>query len=452
MMTKNAETPITPVLFVGIDVGRAAHLVAFLSRELLERHKRITACPTISIEHSRSGAVQLVRTMQSYAPLSECAVLLERTGHYHRQLSDYLLEQGIAVYAVQVSRRKRRDKTDKRDAQGLALELYNQVGLGAIPDEKGQRLHRIARPTQVASQLAGLVSHRAYLIRAATRCKNKLTALLDQIFPEFTQVFVDPNGESALFLRERYPTAASIAGAALSDLKACCTGRRPGKAALARMIELARMSIGTRDQARLSVLVLQQQQLIEALRMLQSSLDVVEARIAEIIRESREGQILMSLPMIGPQLAAAIIASIGTIANFEDAAALRGYFGWRPKREQTGTTMDRDALTRGGNHLLKQQIYLAVWTAIKLDTEWKDLYERLVPLKCQWDARQGRYIGKNKVIGRIAGQIITLIYHLLRKDYELLASLEPGKPPPPPMLYDRARHAAHRANGCAHED
>ena len=63
---------------------------------------------------------------------------------------------------------------------------------------------------------------------------------------------------------------------------------------------------------------------------------------------SREGKILLSIPGIGPQAAAALIALIGDIANFEHASQLKSYFGWAQKSlnlDQPG--LDTSVSSRG---------------------------------------------------------------------------------------------------------
>lgn len=93
---------------------------------------------------------------------------------------------------------------------------------------------------------------------------------------------------------------------------------------------------------------------------------------------------------------------------------------------------------------MKQMMFLIVGKAIQIDSEWANLYERLVPIKCVYDERTRTYKGKLKVIGRIAGQIISMIYALLKKDQEVIAKTLLGSCPPEPMLYDPATHKAHR--------
>lgn len=84
---------------------------------------------------------------------------------------------------------------------------------------------------------------------------------------------------------------------------------------------------------------------------------------------------------------------------------------------------------------MKQTMYLIVWRAIQWDSEWKEIYERLIARKCRSDERTRRLVGREKVIGRLAGQITSVIYALLKKDQELLLRLAPRAKPPEPALY-----------------
>ena len=148
--------------------------------------------------------------------------------------------------------------------------------------------------------------------------------------------------------------------------------------------------------------------------------------------------------IIGPIQAAMMIVAIGNIANFENAAALKSYFGWAPKVSQSGKTFDRASLTHGGIRIMKQVMFMVVANAIRLDTEWAKLYKRLVPLKCSYDERTRTYKAKIRVFGRIAGQIISMIYALLKKDQEVLSKVSQSEKPPEPTIYDPEVHRKHR--------
>ena len=119
-------------LYVGVDVGKFRHVAGFLSRTLLARHQRFEGCPTLTFEQSREGFRALVDRIRELVPIEQATILLEYTGHYHKNLEQYLLELDMTVYRIHVQERpKGMMKTDKRDALGLANRLYSQLELGA---------------------------------------------------------------------------------------------------------------------------------------------------------------------------------------------------------------------------------------------------------------------------------------------------------------------------------
>jgi transposase len=445
-----ADRSILPMLskeslYVGIDVGKHRHVAGFVSHTLLGRHERFEACPALTFEQSRQGFCDLVDRIESYVPLEQCIILLEQIGHYHKALVQYLLDLDISVYVIHVQERpKGMMKTDKRDALSLANHLYNLLEKGIQVTNKAQLARRAFPPSDAAAQLKGIVRHRYELGQEVTQRKNKLIAICDELFPEFTQVFKDPNGPSALAFRERFPTPQVLATASFAELRDARIARYPSDMNLSVLQQLASTTIGTHNLGRQRSLLLEQKQLISELRLLQTHIEQLDEEITQIVEGSREGKILTSIPAIGPIQAAMMIAAIGSIANFPDAAALKSYFGWAPTTAQSGTSLDRSKLTQGGARSMRKTMFLIVGNAIRMDCEWAKIYERLLPLKCNYNERTRSYKGKLKVIGRLAGQIIALIYALLKKDWETVTATPPGKELPPPVLYDPALHRFHR--------
>lgn len=440
-------------LYVGVDVGKFRHVAAFLSRTLLARHERFEGCPTLAFEQSREGFRAFADRIRQLVPIEQATVLLEYTGHYHRLLEQYLLELDITVYRIHVQERpKGMVKTDKRDALSLANKLYTQLELGAQVEDKLQLVRRALPPTPAASQLKGLIQRRYELSHQCTHHRNKLTAICDELFPEFTRVFADPNGRIALAIREQFPTPHAIATASLTDLKNASKregsethrGYHLSEAKVLHLQELARETIGTRDVDRQRSLTIEQKQLIRELRIMREHLEQLHDEISSIVAASREGQILLSIPPTGPIQAATIIASVGNIGNFERASELKSYFGWAPRREQTGVSFDRTKLARGGSRPMKQILFLMAARAVTLDCEWARIYQRLLPRLATYDERIQGYRGKLRVIVRIAGQMASMIFALLKTDQELLSKTPPGDPAPSPMLYDPEVHRKHQ--------
>ncbi len=435
-------------LYTGIDIGKSKCIAGFVSTSLLAKRKRFEACPTLPFEQSRTGFEKLLATMTAHVPLEHCIVLLERTGHYHRPLVEFLLEQGVAVYWMHVQKQLNKMlKSDRYDALLLANTLYSQLALGVQVADKREQVRRVYPPLPVAAELRGLVRRRYELVQSVVRELNRLTAIKDEIFPEFTEIFTDCNGATALSVREHFPTPTHLVAASLDELRVCKIGRRPSDDKLLLLQELARTSIGVKNPATLAVVAMEQQQMITELRLLRKHLAAVEAQITTLVESSRQGQILMSIPPIGAIQAGILLAHIEHIANFPNAAALKGYCGWAPKQAQTGTSYDSSNLAKSGNRQLKRCIYLITMLAVqkKMKTEWGLHYEEMLPRKCVYDERKGDYEGKLKALGHIAGSIVTTIYALLRHDHETLSSLKEGEEVPAPLLYEQATHHAHRS-------
>lgn len=433
-------------LYVGVDVGKRAHVAGFLSPTLLTRHQRFEHCPALAFDNSREGFRSLIDRIGTYVPLTQVQALLEVTGHYHRALLQYLQELDIPVYIIHVQKRQEGLlKTDKRDALGLANLLYNQLEKGIQVGDPLQAVRKLVPPTQAAAQLHGMVRHHYELVVESTQRKNKLTSICDELFPEFTRLLRNPNLPTALALRSRFPTPAQLALASFEELREA--RGRTCSVSDAKLVELQRLvaqSIGTKDPTRVRGLVFEQKQLMAELKLLGEHLEQLETEIVQVVEHSREGRILTSIPGIGPQAAATLIATIGTIANFERPAQLKSYFGWVPKVAQSGSSLDWTRLSPRGVRQMKHTMYLIVWRAIQWDSDWKEIYGRLVARKCRSDERTRRLIGREKVIGRLAGQMTSVIYALLKKDQELLSHLAPGTKAPEPTLYDPTLHRQHR--------
>src|SRR5260370_1354475 len=99
----------------------------------------------------------------------------------------------------------------------------SDVRLRALPARAHEPLHavrRLAALAREAAQLRGMIHHGEELIRERTQRKNKLTAICDEVFPEFVRICTDPNSPSALALRKAFPTPAALATTSMSALKA----------------------------------------------------------------------------------------------------------------------------------------------------------------------------------------------------------------------------------------
>jgi Transposase IS116/IS110/IS902 family len=232
--------------------------------------------------------------------------------------------------------------------------VCNQLEKGIQLRDKTHLVRQLLPPTAAALQLKGCMRHRYELTQESTRRKNKLTAICAEVFPEFTTVLKDPHLPTALASREKFPTPNAVATAAFSALVALRAKSRRTVGQLEQLQQLASQSSGSHEVIRQKGLVLQQGQLMRELKMLQEHIEQLETEIQQVVEQSREGQILTSLPGIGSMQAGASISAIGNILNVEHASDLKASFGWAPKEHHSGTSLDRVHLTHGGTRTMKQ--------------------------------------------------------------------------------------------------
>jgi transposase len=106
-------------------------------------------------------------------------------------------------------------------------------------------------------------------------------------------------------------------------------------------------------------------------------IDALEDRIAILYADADPAGILTSVPGVGHTLAPAILGRLGDANRFRDLAAVRNYTGLVPKVDQSGLSDKRPGLTKAGDHLLRQALFLAADHARKIDPTLAARYQRL---------------------------------------------------------------------------
>jgi transposase len=93
--------------------------------------------------------------------------------------------------------------------------------------------------------------------------------------------------------------------------------------------------------------------------------DTVAAEIEEVFLTHRFGELLSTLPGIGPRTGSRIWAEIGDGTRFVDRAKLASYAGLAPMTRQSGKSINRESKSRRGNHRLKNAMFLAAFASLR---------------------------------------------------------------------------------------
>jgi transposase len=103
--------------------------------------------------------------------------------------------------------------------------------------------------------------------------------------------------------------------------------------------------------------------------------DALAAEIEEAFLAHPSGELLASMPGIGPRAGARIPAEIGGGSAFATGSKLAAYAGLAPVTRQSGTTLAGESRSRRGNHRLKNAMFLAAFAALR-DPASKACYDR----------------------------------------------------------------------------
>lgn len=365
---------------VGIDIAlRAAHKAA-----VYEDGERLGR--PFSVAQTKEGVDELVRraTDGTSEPVE---FVMEPTGLAWLPLAAELSRRGHRVYLPKPAKthalRKflaQHTKTDAIDACTAALVRHVD-----------QRATELRVPSAAQTTLRLMVKQRSRLVVDAAKEKSRIFTWVLLANPHVGRSLgQDPTSKLAnAFLRERLDPLDVLAR---------------GKPALRRFVEkhargavkdqqletlwqaceracalFEALRLGGKlpfDYVELQLLV---DQALDHIAFLEAQIAKLDSRIAAIYRQLDPTRLLeREVPGFGATIASAVEAFAGDVERFGSVKRYAAFFGLVPRTKQTGMAGEkpRQALTKGGQNLLKKYMFLAAETARRQDPELAATYER----------------------------------------------------------------------------
>lgn len=176
------------MFYIGIDIAKKAHEAGILD----EAGEKVGE--SLSFGNSEKGFSKLLaRLDNSGVDAASCAVGMEATGHYWLALYCRLVGLGLTVFVVNPIQTDafrnvgtvRAAKTDRVDAFLIAdLIRFGRFSETHLSSESMVALRQLTR-------------HRAGLIKQRTAVKDRLTCVIDMVFPEYPTLFSDVYGAAS---------------------------------------------------------------------------------------------------------------------------------------------------------------------------------------------------------------------------------------------------------------
>ena len=391
--------------YAGIDIGAESHWLA-----VVDADEAVVVRP-VSFGEDRAGYTKLGEALGK--PVDDVLVVMEATGHYWQNLFAFLTSEGYPVALVNPLRTHHfarenleRTKTDAVDALGLARFA------------RQKRPAALQLPAEATQELRELVRLRDQLTEDIVARVNQLHRLVDLGFPEFTRVVKNLDALATTLLRQ-YPTARSFASAKLAQMTKLKYGNdvKVSEALARELIALAKTSVGAHHGETYKREVAYACEDLETFR---ARLRVVSRDINDVMKRHDVGKLLVTIPGIGPQTAARILAEAGDLDRFDSAGALASYAGLVPALKHSGKRTPLSAgISRIGNAKLRRGLYMPALTAVRYNPWLRAFYERLVRA------------GKPKKVALIAAarKLLSAVYSVAKSKKPFVPQLQPAHVP-----------------------
>ena len=348
---------------IAIDVSKGqSHIQAFTDSEVNISKVKV-------INHDLGGFNQIIELAQNVEKKTGQVpvVVFEATGIYHRGLQSFLEKNNITYFIVNPlqsakfrKQNLRTAKTDKRDCKNLSRVYFGiKLRESKMQDDKYYELRQLSRFYE-----DNLVHLR--------KCKVSFNETLDIVFPGYRKVFQEVYCKAALETLKKYPHPEMIVNKKPQSIAKYMMSKSEHREEYClkkanELIALAKQCVSGCRVNDINVHILKNQ-----ISQIENYLEISETTLNTLINLAQElpnFHIIKSIPGIGDNLAARILAEIGDISNFTGPKQLVAYAGVDPIIYQSGKDNgEHRKISKKGNKRLRCLLYLAVSCILRSKT------------------------------------------------------------------------------------
>lgn len=402
----------TDTLVVGVDIAKNYQWARFVDFRGIE-HDR-----ALKFKNSRGGFETIlarIREICKKENFAKAVVGMEPTGHYWKAFANWLEKQdGIKVVLVNPYATKQakelddnsQTKSDKKDALTIAKLV------------KDGRYFELYLPHDVYAELRGLSSTRTGLNKRKNALKNTITAVMDEYFPEYEEVFKCPlSGKASRHILKTCPFPKFILELGedgVTDEIKKAVKKTVGRKKAAQLIETAKESIGVDYGEEAAGLKLRL--MLEELELLEKQTEELEGQMADALHQTDYADFLLSIKGIGIVTLAACLGELGDPTRFEDSRQMSRMAGYNLVEDSSGKNKSGTKISKRGRKNLRCVLYQMALTMVATNDEMKQLYHYL-------KTREKAPLRKMQALIVVSKKILALIHTLAKKK----ENYDPGK-------------------------
>ena len=356
------------MIYAGVDIAKMDHVIGAVDETGAEVAK------PMRFKNSEAGFEKCVAWLESVAESEDGVFVgMEATGHYWKACFAYLMAAGYRVCVVNPMQvhamRKLKSlsgvKNDRIDSWLIAETLrqgdYDETRLAT---DEVQALKQLTRYHQGLKQELATV-------------KTQAICVLDAYFPEYAGLFSDMFGAASLKVLAECPTPSEVARKRASTIaKLLSEGSRGrlGDAKAAEVKAAAKSSVGIKlgeEAASFQI-----RTMVSQVEFLNATIAKVEAEIASLLAKVEPN--ITTIPGVSTTTGAQIVAEIGDVRRFKNAASIVKYAGLNSGVDESGQySAEGVPITKHGSPYLRRSMWLAANRARQYDPKLRAYYDKL---------------------------------------------------------------------------
>jgi transposase len=353
-------------LIIGIDPHKKKHAAVAITQDLTVRAK-------FKFDNTRDGLEAM--SVRARTEMVKCGCrgvmfAIETGGHYWRNIAYFLDKQGIPFRFInQYTLKRRREgkdlnrrKNDYRDSEVAAQLLCT----GEFVES--------TLPQGVYAELR--TAHNAYrrLVKERTRLTNLIKALLDSLFPEFTHIFKDPCGVTAITVLSTCSVPSVISEMTEEGFVAAIEARHNGRRLMRRKLkalhEVAKDSIGVAAGAR--SLSSEITFLCEKVELIRRHISAIDKDLANLVNQAEEGKYLLSVRGLNYIAVAGLLAELGSFKSYRSAKQMIKMAGSNPTESESGGKRSAHTpMSKQGRPVLRYCAWTSVIPMLRLNADFR---------------------------------------------------------------------------------
>lgn len=352
-------------VFVGIDMAKTDHFAQVITtagEEVIAR----------SVVNDQASIEQLLDDAERHG--DRVAVVIDMTASAAQLLLTVAAERLVPVaYVTGLQMRRAAElyagsaKTDPRDAWVLA----------DFARRNADRLAWLDVTDDLLVSLRVLNGRDVDLATDANRATNRTRDALVAVSPALERVIGSRLGQAGVRdLLGKWSTPSALREAGRTKIRNTIKRRSPRLAAkvadeIVAALDAQTVTLPAEDTWGEVIT-----DLIVDLEHIHNRRDQLAGQIEEAFLAHPLGKVLVTLCGFGPRTGARTLAEIGDPHRFTNGSRLAAYAGLAPTDRQSGRSINSSSQHRGGNHRLKNAMFLAAFVATQHDPDARAYYER----------------------------------------------------------------------------